>query len=1105
MKALPCSIAAALLLWTVPGTLAETKAWQDTITLPTWREGPPETAPRLDSLDPDRSVYHQANYPYATRSNFTKTQEPQEWRRLNLENEYLSCSFLPDLGGHLYTCIDKLNARPIFRANASIKKADIGVRGAWVALGIEWNFPVGHSRDTVSPVNFGFRQEKDRAEVWVGNVDRVTGMEWLAEFVLRNGSAVLEENVTLRNATEVRHPYYWWANADIALDAGTRFVYPVRVMATHGLTDLEPWPRGRDGVDLSDPANAKEELGIFGYGSREPFIAIYNATSRTAAVHVADPAVVAGKKVWSWAVKEQQEFSSRLSDDNTSSVEMQAGVFENQETYRYLQPHRQIQFTELWLAGRGLSGVTRANGNAVLSFERRNTGGKSALAVELNVTHAIAGAHIRVLNGTAVVLDDKADLTPSTNYSHSIPDPVKGAHRFELRDGAGALLLAHTEGIYETVDSSNVKLGPQPPNTPGLRREKPGDYLDAGEYDEENSEFRLAEDVYRDGLAKFPKDVSLIKAMGRLLAERQRYPEAAETLSEAVAVLPLDAELRYYQGLALSRSGKEDESRKSWAIAAAAPDAEFGAAALVEMAALESRAGHSDAALVLVTKAIERSKDSLTARKLQVALLRRAGKPDEARRRWEEARAIDPVDSFLRLEGIHLGANDDGLWMHLAADPERVLDIADAYIDFGMYQDAMAVLDHTYSPVPGNQTEPGSVLPQDYPLVAYYRGYCRQRLGQSAAADFKLASSQRLEYVFPNRADSVAVLQAAIQQDARDASAHFLLGLLYLNGNPTGKAVTELEAARAIRKDIPELYFVLSRALLSGKDGKSAAISILREGMEAAPSNQELKDLMAAVVAAPKPPPAAASAPAPASAPASTASVTAYPGGKKPGSPAELASFLLARAALGEAPISYASFTAENFPQEKQPDSVRKVYIELQLQFLRGLLSGRRCGEALAGVDTIGSENKSLPFTLYGFDEWIKGARFQYYLGAVEAGCGDEKSARRRWSKVAKMTPALTSADAVFPLVAAQNLASKGKVAGLQPLLEKITQALSNADPDSKGVLLYSKGILLLAQGDEATALLAFQDGAAAPDHEMSRYLNDLALQEATRAKASKQ
>jgi len=36
------------------------------------------------------------------------------WRAVYLENEYLKCSVLPDIGGHLYTCIDKISGKPLF-------------------------------------------------------------------------------------------------------------------------------------------------------------------------------------------------------------------------------------------------------------------------------------------------------------------------------------------------------------------------------------------------------------------------------------------------------------------------------------------------------------------------------------------------------------------------------------------------------------------------------------------------------------------------------------------------------------------------------------------------------------------------------------------------------------------------------------------------------------------------------------------------------------------------------------------------------------------------------------------------------------------------------
>jgi hypothetical protein len=101
------------------------------------------------------------------------------------------------------------------------------------------------------------------------------------------------------------------------------------------------------------------------------------------------------------------------------------------------------------------------------------------------------------------------------------------------------------------------------------------------------------------------------------------------------------------------------------------------------------------------------------------------------------------------------------------------------------------------------------------------------------------------------------------------------------------------------------------------------------------------------------------------------------------------------------------------------------------------------------------------------------------------------------------MTPAISSPDFTFPLVAAQNLAAKGKAPDTQPWLDKVSATLESAGDEARGTLLYSKGLLLLARGEEASAIVAFQEGAQAPDHHMSRYLNSLVLREANQAARS--
>ena len=84
-------------------------------------------------------------------------------------------------------------------------------------------------------------------------------------------------------------------------------------------------------------------------------------------------------------------------------------------------------------------------------------------------------------------------------------------------------------------------------------------------------------------------------------------------------------------------------------------------------------------------------------------------------------------------------------------------------------------------------------------------------------------------------------------------------------------------------------------------------------------------------------------------------------------------------------------------------------------------------------IETIGDEDQGLPFSMYGFGGILKGARIQYYLGVAEDRCGNEKAARRLWSKAGK------SADGSHPgeLAWGQLAAAKVEASDSKPRLER--------------------------------------------------------------------
>lgn len=137
-----------------------------------------------------------------------------------------------------------------------------------------------------------------------------------------------------------------------------------------------------------------------------------------------------------------------------------------------------------------------------------------------------------------------------------------------------------------------------------------------------------------------------------------------------------------------------------------------------------------------------------------------------------------PPDSLLRFEEILLGGEDESLWRHLAAEPERVLDLVDHYLKLGGWDEARRLLERANPEVTEQEAEPKALRPQQHPLILNYRGYVKERTGGTGGADYARASRAAVEYIFPNRPSSVVVLQTAIRQNASDATAQYLLGCL---------------------------------------------------------------------------------------------------------------------------------------------------------------------------------------------------------------------------------------------------------------------------------------------------------------------------------------
>ena len=147
---------------------------ESTLTLPTYEEELPDVNPRFDLFARRPFLI----YPYTTRTNLTDRRAPKTLAHARARER------VPEAGACCPTWeaastaastsrTARSSSTPTPRSSTPTSR----IAGAWVALGVEFNFPVSHNWMTVSPVDFATVRHADGSgSIWVGNTDRPYGM-----------------------------------------------------------------------------------------------------------------------------------------------------------------------------------------------------------------------------------------------------------------------------------------------------------------------------------------------------------------------------------------------------------------------------------------------------------------------------------------------------------------------------------------------------------------------------------------------------------------------------------------------------------------------------------------------------------------------------------------------------------------------------------------------------------------------------------------------------------------------------------------------------------------------------------------------------------------
>lgn len=802
--------------------------------IPTYQSGAPEPNPmfyfgRLSQGAEGRI------YPYPLYSNITNRRADQVYRLVYLENEYVKIGIAPGIGGRLFSALDKTNGYDYVYRQHVIKPALIGLIGAWISGGVEWNIPHHHRATTYLPVQYRLEENVDGSKtVWVGELEIRDRMRWAVGYTLRPGSAVLTCSVRILNRTPLEQTMLCFANIAVSTNENYQIIYPpsTQWVTHHFKREFTQWPIARqpyggvnwDGQDVSFDRNHHAANSMFAWNYDEDFCAGYDHGRQAGILSVADHHVVPGKKFWTWGNGPRGKLWEKiLTDSDGPYIELMVGAYsDNQPDYTWLQPYAARSFEMNWYPFRDIDGVKDATVDAAVNVEVKN----GIIHYGFYSTRMQAGAIARLTVSGKTLAETSITIDPATPYTNKLPLP-DGATPHDVRAS-----LIDASG-RELVGYSPIKLTPTPAPEPYTLPEAPADYKTGEELTLAGQRIGQFHDPDRDPepwleeeLRRDPGNIAAHTALGLRCLRAARYVEAEQHFSAALTRLtnrhttPKNAEPFYYLGLALR--GQDRFSEAYDAFFKATWKQEWKAPGYFQLAELSALAGDWSAALEHVNHSLEGNTLNVRAYGLKSALLRQLRRDAEARETIAVGlRLTDPLDVRLRAEEWLL-ARDSRTAQTLSATLNAHLataqELATEYANAGLWADATLLLSEAVK-------ADGPVAAS--PIIHYYLGDFAERLGQAdqAAAHRRAAASRSPAYVFPFQAELIPVLRRAIAADPADARAPYYLGNLLYDWQPT-EAVVLWEKSTALDPSNPIAWRNLSVAYSQDKAPEAQARAV---------------------------------------------------------------------------------------------------------------------------------------------------------------------------------------------------------------------------------------------------------------------------------------
>lgn len=784
--------------------------------IPTYQIGSPE----IDPIFFTGRVYQGAEgyiYPYPLYDVLTEKKTEQEYNVLRLDNQYVDISILPEIGGRIFAAADKTNNYPFFYTQTGVKPALIGMLGAWLSGGVEWNIPDHHRASSYMPINWTMKENEDGSKtIWVGETELRHRLKWSVGVSVYPNRSWVEAKIKVINPTPMIQSMLYWANVSVHCNDQYQVIFPpdVQFGVDHHKVYFTNWPTGEanlgsgENVDLSWWKNFTDNSrSIFAWGSEMSFLAGYDYGKDAGTVHVANRHVVPGKKFFLWGNNANGEMWNKiLSDNDGHYLELMVGGYsDNQPDYSWINPGEIREFSQIWYPVKGIKGVKNATDDAAVNFEP--TEGNN-YRVGYCATTLYENARVIVKYKDRLLMDKRIDIDPDKYFLDqvSVPDLSDASALYTaLYDAEGNLLVDYRPVVLDEKPLPKVIDGTQPVKEYKTNEEL---YLAGLRVDQFNNARLDYMDFYNEALSRDSMDARVNIEVGKHYIRQGKWEKAALHLNRAQARLSHDyttvknTEALYYLGYLYQMTGNTAKAIDAYWAATWTPD--FKHRSFYELAVLAVKDKNYKQAMDMITQSLYVGGRDLQALTLKAYILRMQGKKEEAQETIRYIQRIDPLDYWSAAEAslatsqgasfLNTGTNHNSKGIIAV---QELLEVVSNYMTIGATEDALTLLNGAIA-----LGEPYA----SYPLLYYYKAYnlLKQNNQTEAVACLDKAGSLSPLNNYPFRIEEINLFETLLKESPDNSYLHYHLGnlLYYLGQKDTGLShwirSTELDPSFAI-------------------------------------------------------------------------------------------------------------------------------------------------------------------------------------------------------------------------------------------------------------------------------------------------------------------